>query len=792
MKLRTIQIYLSIFSVLLLIVLNSCERNYKENIVAGENKIDVKIGIMKLEINLLTNSILNFRYYPFDKSPSFTSLSCIKQEQVDVKYSYKIKNGKLFLTTTQIKTEVDLNTGAIKITDTQNKLLFRELTDSSKILIPNIAGNDTGFSCTHRFALAENEAIYGFGQQQEGVMNYRGKAVELFQHNMKVAVPIMISSLGYGIFWDNYSLSKFHDSVSTSFWSEMGDGLNFYFFYGPEPDKVISGVRTLTGKSPMLPKWAFGLIQSRARYEDQKEILDVVKRYRELKVPLDLIVQDWQYWPNGWWGFKEFDPKRFPDPQKMLDQIHSEYNCHYMISIWPSLEPGSRDFHQMDSAGFLFSGVGNRKNYNVFNPAARDLFWKQTNEGLFKFGVDAWWCDATEPEINGWETTIQDYKTHMKPLVGSSCRYLNAYSLLQASGIYNGQRGICDTKRVVNLTRSAFAGQQRYSAITWSGDISANWETFHNQISAGLNFSITGIPYWTSDIGAFFVNNVDWFRDGIFPEGVKDPLYREFFVRWYQFGVFCPLFRVHGAQTPREIWHFGKPGEWAFDIQLKFNNLRYRLLPYIYSIAGLVTQEDYTIMRPLVMDFISDSAVYNINDQYMFGPAFLVNPVTKAKAEKRKVYLPVQKGGWYDFFTGIQYQGGITMEASCPIETLPLYVRAGSIVPMGPFLQYSGEKTTDPLEIRIYEGESNKFTLYEDEGNGYNYEKGEFCKIVLSWDDESKTLLISDAVGTYKGMPEKRLLKVVKVREGYGAGLDISDTEENQVLYEGKSIIVKL
>lgn len=770
----------------------SCsEKNNKKVKVSG-NKIKVNIETFMLEINIEEENIINFRYYPFSSNPKFESYSCIQRNKSEISYNWRVKGDALLISTALIETEINLVSGSVRILDKAKKLLFSETEMESKILTPLIAENDTGFSIAHNFHLQKNEAIYGFGQHQEGVMNYRGKSVELFQHNMKVALPIMISSLGYGVFWDNYSFSKFNDKKTASFWSEMGDGLNFYFIYGPEVDNIISSYRTLTGKAPMLPKWAFGLIHSRAKYDNQNEILDVVKRYRDLKVPLDVIVQDWQYWPNGWWGFKEYDPTRFPDPEKMIKDIHEKYNCHYMISIWPCLQSGSRDYFQMDSSGFLFPGVDERRYYNAFNADARKLYWEQANNGLFKYGVDAWWCDATEPEINGWDTNIEDYKRLMKPTIGSSTRYLNAYSLFQSEAIYQGQRSETSDKRVMNLTRSAFAGQQRYGTITWSGDVSADWVTFYNQISAGLNFSVSGLPYWTTDIGAFFVNDIDWFRTGIFPEGVKDPAYHEFFIRWYQFGAFSPLFRVHGAQTPREIWNFGNPGDKAFDIQLKYNNLRYRLLPYIYSLVGKVTLDNYTIMRPLVMDFRQDTASLNISNQFMFGPAFLVNPVTEPNAITRKVYLPDNEGGWFDFWTGKHFEGNKKIETYAAIETIPLFIRAGSIIPMGPFLQYSGEKIADPLEIRIYGGQDGEFTLYEDEGDNYNYEVGKYSTITFKWSDRDKILEVSDSKGSYPNKPENRIFKIVKVDESNGNGLEIANKIDRIIEYSGKSLRVEL
>ncbi len=770
-----------------------CNSTNSEKVDIQGDHITIRLDSLTLDLGIIRPDLLNVRYFVTGSNPEFRSLSCIERSGSQVEYTVQTKNDLLTVNTGRLKIRVNLTDGSIGYFDDQDKPVFSEINGKSKELKTNIAGKDTGYSVTHRFNLSPDEAIYGFGQYQDGNMNRRGKEIKLFQHNMQVALPVMISSAGYGIFWDNYSYSTFTDKPdsSTQFRSEMGDGLNYYFIYGPSTDSIISGIRQITGRVPMFPKWSFGFIQSKARYTDKKEIMNAVRKFRRLQVPLDLIVQDWQYWHEGWWGDKEYDPERFPDPGQMISDIHQKYNCHYMISIWPCLEPGSRDYEQLDSAGFLYPGNG-RRYYDPFNPEARKLYWKQTNNGLFRYGVDAWWCDATEPEINGWETTVADYKSMMKPAIGSSTRYLNAYSLMQSECIYQGQRKTTDEKRVFNLTRSAFTGQQRYGAATWSGDVSANWQVFHNQIPAGLNFCITGIPYWTTDIGAFFVNDKEWFRQGQFPEGVLDPKYHEFFVRWYQYGAFSPLFRVHGAQTPREIWNFGKKGDWAYDIQVKFNNLRYRLLPYIYSVAGSITQDDYTIMRPLIMDFPEDKNIRNIDDQYMFGPAFLVNPVTTPGAKVREVYLPESAGGWFDFWTGEHHPGGHTITAAAPIDILPLFVRAGSIVPTGPFLQYSSEKKADPLEIRIYPGKDGSFTLYEDEGDNYDYEKDRFSLITFQWKDRDKMLKISERKGSFTGMVQNRTFNIVVVHKKKGTAVPLTSHPDKTVFYTGKPINVQL
>jgi alpha-D-xyloside xylohydrolase len=778
----------AVIQVLLIFLLFSACSQQPERVkwIAGD-KINIDLDSLYINVQVLEENVLHIYVGRDGAVKRMQSLAVSNEPGRTVPFKVRQQGNAILLQTEAIIMRTNLETGASFITDLKGNVLLKER--KCPQLKSTVVHDDEGYEVEQFFRFSDTEAIYGFGQHQDGIMNYRGKSVDLYQHNMKVAVPVMVSSRGYGIFWDHYCYSRFDDGETGCFWSELVDGLDYYFIYGPEPDEVVGGIRRVTGQAPLYPKWVYGFIQSRARYETQEEVLQIVREYRRREVPLDVIVQDWQYWP-GSWGAKEFDRQRYPDPEGMMDELHNELNAHLLISIWPCLEPGSRDFDEMYEAGFLYPSEG-RYYYDPFHPEARELFWKQTKTGLFDHGVDAWWADATEPEINGWETDLDDYKSMMKPAIGSAARYLNAYSLMQAKGLYEGQRSVTADKRVFIMTRSAFAGQQRYGAATWSGDVSATWETFRKQISAGLNFTITGIPYWTSDIGAFFVTDHEWFRDGHFPKGVEDPEYREFFVRWYQFGAFCPLFRVHGAQTPREIWHFGDRGDPCYDIQVKYDKLRYRLLPYIYSMAGMITHEHYTMMRPLMMDFRYDTKVHDIDDQYMFGPSFMVCPVTAPDVKSRPVYLPECEGGWYDFWTGRHFPGGQAVEAFTDLETLPLFVKSGSIIPMGPHMQYSTEKPPDPLELRIYPGTDGYFALYEDEGDNYNYENGQSSTIQFAWKQKPAELIISHIAGSFPGMLSKRVFKIVRVTEGKGVGLE---PEENsiEVKYQGMEYSLKI
>ncbi len=536
---------------------------------------------------------------------------------------------------------------------------------------------------------------------------------------------------------------------------------------GATADGVIARMRDLTGQVPMFPLWTFGYFQSKERYKSQDELVGVVKKYRELGVPFDGIIQDWQYWGNNYlWNAMEFLNADFPNPQKMVDDVHN-LNAHMIISIWNSFGPQTKQYRELDKIGALMnfqtwpqsgsdkwppnrdypSGV---RVYDPFNPEARDIYWKYLNKGIFSLGMDGWWMDSSEPDHLDFKPSDLDNKTYL----GSFRKVRNAFPLMTVGGIYDHQRSVTSDKRVFILTRSAFAGQQRYGANTWSGDVTASWDALRNQISAGLNFSLSNIPYWNSDIGGFFLSR--------FRKKLDDAGYRELYARWIQFGTFCPMMRSHGADAPREIYQFGKKGDKVYDAIEKFINVRYSLLPYIYSTSWDVTTNQSSMMRALMMDFPKDKQALDINDQYMFGKSILVCPVTVPMYSKdtnedfgpvktKELYLP--KGAdWFDFWTGIKFSGGQTIKKETPIDIIPLYVKAGSILPVGPKVQFATEKKWDNLEIRVYEGANGEFTLYEDENDNYNYEKGVFSTITFSWDDAKKILTINDRKGTFPGM----------------------------------------
>ena len=586
-------------------------------------------------------------------------------------------------------------------------------------------------------------------------------------------------------------------------WGEMQQSIDYYFIAGDNADEVIHGCRTLTGKAPVMPKWAMGFWQSREKYNTQEEVLSTVAEYRRRGIPLDNIVIDWLHWKQDSWGSHEFDRERFPDPKGMVDSIHA-MNARVMISVWPKFYVTTEHYKEFDSKGWMYQGAVRDSIrdwvgpgylgsfYDAYDSGARKLFWKQIYDHYYPLGIDAWWMDASEPNVR--DCVDMDYRKALcgPTALGSSTEYFNAYALMNAEAIYDGQRGVDPDKRVFLLTRSGFVGQQRYSTATWSGDIATRWEDMRAQITAGLNFSVTGVPYWTMDIGGFCVEDRYvaaqqlFDRTGVENEDLKE--WRELNTRWYQFGCFVPLFRAHGQWPFREIFNIAPEGHPAYESMTWYTRLRYRLMPYLYSLAGSVTFDDYTIMRPLAMDFPQDKEVYDIGSQYMFGPAFMVAPVTEYKAETKDVYFP-DWDLWYDMYDGRAIEGGHWENVALTYSRMPLYVRAGSIVSVGEPVQWSGENPSGPVDLYVYTGADGSFTLYEDNGLDYAYERGEYSRIKLSWDDSDAVLTIGAREGEYPGMPERRLFNVRLVREGVGFG---EACIEASVDYCGEEVRVEL
>ena len=611
---------------------------------------------------------------------------------------------------------------------------------------------------------------------------------------MDVGVPVITSSKGYMLLWDNPAVTTISsrrcqranaNSKVMRWSSEAGKAIDYYFCYGDGTiDSAMKSYRGLTGAAPMMPEWLLGFWQCKERYATQEELLGVARKLRELKVPVDGVVQDWQYWPpgNNTWGSHIFDPARYPDPAGMFKELR-DMNYHSLISVWAKFDFGSENSKELNAVGGMFPQItsyafppGQGQWYDPFSAAGRATYWKQMREQIFTKGVDGWWLDAPEPEIGGMN--FRTYKTGMGP----GYEVYNAYPLMHSAGIYQGQRAATDKKRVVILTRSAWAGQQRNSAITWSGDIQGTWDVFRAQIPAGLNFSMSGIPYWNTDTGGFFRNRAT--GNG----NPQNPQFQEFFSRWFQFSAFCPMFRVHsasGLEPGREFYRFDEKTQ---GIMRNYLDLRYRLMPYLYSTSWQVTSDGGTFMRPLVMDFPNDPQVVNIGDQYLFGPAIMATPITAPGTTTQSLYLPAAGAPWFNFWTGATAPAGQRVEAAAPVETMPLFVRPGSIIPMGPFLQYTNEKPSDPIELRIYRGADGKFTLYEDERDGYNYEKGKYATIPIAWNNARRTLEIGKRSGEFSGMTKERTFNIVWVSQNHGAGVPLTQKPDAVVRYKGARV----
>ena len=899
----------------------------------------IPIGNDFLKLEVCADDIIRVARAPDPAFFSRKSVSAEVRHDAKTDWSVNTANGKTTLTTDKLRVEVDLSSGAVSFFNSNGDSILAEDQNGHTMTHAFVQGDRT-FHVRQQWMPNDGEALFGLGQQQLGLMNLKGYDLDLWQHNGTVAIPLLVSSRGYGIFWDNTSYTRFGDlrqpepipasqlldadgnaggltgsyfagenfehlvgkrvdskidieipsgaadanqqifsglpadgnasvrwegdvvpnetgdylletffnnglkvwvdgqlvishwrqgwlpwwsvakvnfeaghhyhlklewtkeqgmetmqlfwktpshDTDTSLWSEVGQGIDYYFIYGPGMDSVIAGYRQITGPAPMMPQWIFGFWQSRQRYKTQQESLDALAGYRDRHVPIDNIVQDWFYWREDQWGSHEFDPARFPDPDAWIRDIHDKYHAHLTISVWPKFYAGTTNFEIMRSHHFLYEEnladdvidwIGHPDTfYDAFNPDARTLFWSQISKKLFSKGVDGWWMDASEPDMQP-TPTLDGQRTHLHPnYLGTGAAMMNAYPLENAKGIYEGQRKEKPDQRVFILTRSAFAGMQRYPAAVWSGDSSATWTAMRLQITAGLGFGLSGFPYWSMDSGGFSVPSR-------FSTGRDFDEWCEMNTRWFEFAAFVPLLRVHGESPNREMWEFGGESSPAYAAQVKFDRLRYHLLPYVYSLAGNVTQQGGTMMRALVMDFPADTNVFNIGDEYMFGPAFLVNPVTQYQLRSRPVYLPQTPGGWYDLWSGQSHDAGQTIDAPAPYDAIPIFVRAGSIVPTGPDIQYIGEKPADPLTFYLYAGADGDFTLYEDDGLTYKYEHGAFAEIPLHWDNASRTLTIGKSKGSFDGMLKNRTFQFVLISKENPVGFSFTPKPDRTVTYQ--------
>ena len=592
-----------------------------------------------------------------------------------------------------------------------------------------------------------------------------------------------------------------------SVWSEMARDMDYYFIAGNNFDEIISGYRTLTGKAQIMPKWVLGFWQSRERYKSSADIEQTLSEFRKRKVPVDNIVQDWNYWKLDSWGDHKFESSRFPNPQAMLDSVHA-MGGRFMISVWPKFYCTVDNYKALDKKGWIYQQavkdsihdwLGYMGSfYDAYDAGARKLFWKQMNERLYskyKFGIDAWWMDASEPNVR--DCTPMWYRKALSgpTALGSSTEYFNAYSIVNADAIYNGQRSVNPNQRVFLLTRSGFAGEQRYSTATWSGDIGTRWEDMRAQMTAGLNYCMAGIPFWGMDQGGFSVENRYVKAQQIFDETGEETEdlkeWRELQTRWNQFGCFIPLYRAHGQWPLREVWNIAPDNHPAYKTIVWYDKLRYRMMPYLYSIAAWAHLKDYTLMRGLVMDFNGDKNVENIPDQWMFGPSFMACPVGYYGARSREVYFPQQRG-WYDLYTGKYIAGGQTLEVEAPYEQIPVFVPEGSIIPFGPEIQWSDEKPAELINLYVYEGKDAEFLLYEDEGTNYNYEKGKYATINISYSESSKTLTIGARKGSFNGMLQNRRFNVVTISKNHAQALNLENPQGKMIEYNGAEVKVNL
>jgi len=781
----------------------------------AQKPLEKEVGDTKVQVEFYTPSIVRIVKMPAGTDISNQSL-VVTAKPADV----KVNTSANAITSSELTVKIDPKSGALTFQTAKGKVLLREKSCAFGALTPQ-ASNLTS-QTRQVFTLDKNEAIYGLGTIQNGKMNRRGEHKRMEQSNLEDFQNVLQSIKGWGIYWDNYSPTQFDDDENgMSFTSEVGQVIDYYFMYGGSADGVIAQMRQLTGDVPMFPLWTYGYWQSKERYKTARETEGIVDQYRALNVPLDGIIQDWQYWGSNYlWNAMDFLSEDFSNGKQMIENVHRKH-AHFMISIWASFGPMTQQFRELDAKGLLMpfetwpqSGISHIwppvmkypsgvKVYDAFHPEARAIYWKYLKT-LYDYGTDAWWMDSTDPDFFNPRESDYEHKVY-----GGTWRsQRNAFPLETVRGIYQSQRkDYQGEKRVFIMTRSSFAGQQHYGSNMWSGDVNSSWDMLRKQVPAGLSFSMTGNPNFNTDIGGFFCGSYNTRGGGSAP---KNPQFQELYVRWMQYGLFCPVFRSHGADAPREIWQFGKKGEPVYDAIEKQIRLRYRLIPYLYSTAWQVTSNNDSYMRPLFSDFAADQRVWDMTDEFMFGRSILACPIVNPQYTEEKIirtnamtgwekrkeeggerkensgidwtetktakkYLP--KGAkWYDFWTNQLYNGGQDVTLQTTLDRVPMFVRAGSILPLGPEMQYVGEKAWDNLEMRIYPGADAKFILYEDEGDNYNYEQGYYSNIIFTWTDRSRTLHISARQGGYKGMLLDRKFTLV-LPDGTSRTIDYNGNE---------------
>ena len=786
------------------------------------NEVEVKANGVVTRVSFYTPEIVRVVKCPGETiTQKRNSLVVTLAPQTDIDISVKEAASKVVMSSEKLSVMIDKRTGQLQFMS-KGKNLLKE---KSSAFEQRTKGLDAGaYRVTQSFVLDKDEAIYGLGTIQDGKLNRRGIHQRMEQSNLEDFQNVLQSIKGWGIYWDNYSPTDFDDDAlkGMSFSSEVGDVIDYYFMYGGSADGVIAQMRQLSGDVPMFPLWTYGFWQSKERYKTAAETESIVDKYRELQVPLDGIIQDWQYWGSNYlWNAMDFLAEDFATGQQLIKNVHQKH-AHFMISIWASFGPQTQQFRELDEKGLLLpietwpqSGISHIwppvmgypsgvKVYDAFSPVARDIYWKHLKR-LFDYGTDAWWMDSTDPDFFNPKESDYDHKVGD----GTWRSLRNAFPLATVRGVYEAQRKESSDKRVFIMTRSSFAGQQHYGSNMWSGDVASSWDMLRKQVPAGLNFSLTGNPNFNTDIGGFFCNSYNTMGAGSAP---RNPQFQELYVRWMQYGLFCPVFRSHGADAPREIWQFGKKGEPVYDAIEKSIRLRYRFIPYLYSTAWQVTSHNESYLRPLFSDFASDKRVWDMTDEFMFGRSILAAPIVEAQYTEEKIikedamtgwdrkemnsddemkvdftgskatrkYLP--KGtDWYDFWTGNRMKGGQFVTFQTTFDRVPMFVRAGSILPLGPEMQYVGEKAWDNLELRVYPGADATFTLYEDEGDNYNYERGVYSTINFEWSDHSRTLTIGQRKGSFPGMIQSRKFTIV-----------LPDGTSSVIEYQGEEVTCKL
>ena len=765
---------------------------------AGAEPVEMVVGQTKVSVEFYTPQTVRVVKTPAGHNFAKTGL-VVTAKPGDVKVSQK----GYTLSSDVLTVKVDARTGAVSFL-AKGKTLLREKGEPT--LEPLTSGADAGkFRVAQTFLLDKDEPVYGLGTIQNGKMNRRGEHKRMEQSNLEDFQNVVQSIKGWGLYWDNYSPTRFDDDLQQGMTlaSEVGEGVDYYFMYGGSADGVIAQMRQLTGDVPMFPLWTYGYWQSKERYKSAGETEAIVDVYRRLQVPLDGIIQDWQYWGSNYlWNAMDFLSEDFASGRQMIENVHKKH-AHFMISIWASFGPQTRQARELREKGLLLpietwpqSGISHVwppdmnypsgvKVYDAFHPEARAIYWKYLKT-LYDYGTDAWWMDSTDPDF--FNPRESDYA---HPVYGGTWRsQRNAFPLATVRGIYEAQRKDDHGKRIFIMTRSSFAGQQHYGSNMWSGDVNSSWDMLRKQVPAGLSFTLTGNPNFNTDIGGFFCGSYNTRGAGSAP---RNPQFQELYVRWMQYALFCPVFRSHGADAPREIWQFGKKGEPVYDAIEQQIRLRYRLIPYLYSMAWQVTSANGSYMRPLFADFAQDKKVWNMTDEFLFGRSILACPIVDPQYTEEKIirtdamtgwnrqnatdgsaagtidftatktatkYLP-KGAAWYDFWTGRRYGGGQTVTLETRFDRVPMFVRAGSILPLGPEMQYVGEKAWDSLELRVYPGADATFTLYEDEGDNYNYEQGKHATITMQWNDKARKLTIGQRQGAYEGMLQQRQFTVV-------------------------------